>query len=106
MADTGEGKKEEADYKRLHSFPLIRVRTRVGMYDHENVKVQGWEINVFHLYLPSKPVCSQLLSSYKNMILSYQFYLRAAPSYHFPMFHSTVRQLRGSLLQSLLMLPQ
>ncbi|KFQ40465.1 Dynein light chain 4, axonemal [Mesitornis unicolor] len=24
MADTGEGKKEEADYKRLHSFPLIR----------------------------------------------------------------------------------
>lgn len=26
MADTGEGKKEEADYKRLHSFPLIRVR--------------------------------------------------------------------------------
>lgn len=28
MAGTGEGKKEEADYKRLHSFPLIRVRTR------------------------------------------------------------------------------
>lgn len=26
MADTGEGKKEESDYKRLHSFPLIRVR--------------------------------------------------------------------------------
>lgn len=26
MADTGESKKEEADYKRLHSFPLIRVR--------------------------------------------------------------------------------
>lgn len=26
MAGTGEGKKEEADYKRLHSFPLIRVR--------------------------------------------------------------------------------
>ncbi|TNN21584.1 hypothetical protein EYF80_068305 [Liparis tanakae] len=25
MAGTGE-KKEEADYKRLHSFPLIRVR--------------------------------------------------------------------------------
>jgi hypothetical protein len=25
MAETGEGKKEEADYKRLHSFPLIRV---------------------------------------------------------------------------------
>lgn len=25
MAGTGEGKKEEADYKRLHSFPLIRV---------------------------------------------------------------------------------
>ncbi|GLD63901.1 neuronal pentraxin receptor-like protein [Lates japonicus] len=24
MAGTGEGKKEEADYKRLHSFPLIR----------------------------------------------------------------------------------
>ncbi|KFO81722.1 dynein axonemal light chain 4 [Cuculus canorus] len=24
MADTGEGKKEEADYKRLHNFPLIR----------------------------------------------------------------------------------
>lgn len=29
MADTGEGKKEEADYKRLHSFPLIRVRRGV-----------------------------------------------------------------------------
>lgn len=28
MAGTGEGKKEEADYKRLHSFPLIRVRKR------------------------------------------------------------------------------
>lgn len=28
MAGTGEGKKEEADYKRLHSFPLIRVRAR------------------------------------------------------------------------------
>lgn len=28
MAGTGEGKKEDADYKRLHSFPLIRVRTR------------------------------------------------------------------------------
>lgn len=27
MAGTGEGKKEDADYKRLHSFPLIRVRT-------------------------------------------------------------------------------
>lgn len=26
MADTGEGKKEEAEYKRLHTFPLIRVR--------------------------------------------------------------------------------
>lgn len=26
MAGTGDGKKEEADYKRLHSFPLIRVR--------------------------------------------------------------------------------
>lgn len=26
MAGTGEAKKEEADYKRLHSFPLIRVR--------------------------------------------------------------------------------
>ncbi|KAG7334895.1 hypothetical protein KOW79_001491 [Hemibagrus wyckioides] len=24
MAETGESKKEEADYKRLHSFPLIR----------------------------------------------------------------------------------
>ncbi|KAM4652289.1 dynein axonemal light chain 4 [Discoglossus pictus] len=24
MADPGEGKKEEADYKRMHSFPLIR----------------------------------------------------------------------------------
>lgn len=28
MAGTGEGKKEEADYKRLHSFPLIRVREK------------------------------------------------------------------------------
>lgn len=28
MAGTGEGKKDEADYKRLHSFPLIRVRRR------------------------------------------------------------------------------
>lgn len=25
MAGTGEGKREEADYKRLHNFPLIRV---------------------------------------------------------------------------------
>ncbi|NWS50310.1 DNAL4 protein, partial [Probosciger aterrimus] len=25
MADTGEGKKEEAEYKRLHTFPLIRL---------------------------------------------------------------------------------
>lgn len=25
MAETGESKKEETDYKRLHSFPLIRV---------------------------------------------------------------------------------
>ncbi|KAA0705982.1 Dynein light chain 4, axonemal [Triplophysa tibetana] len=25
MAETVDGKKEEADYKRLHSFPLIRV---------------------------------------------------------------------------------
>ncbi|XP_071983477.1 dynein axonemal light chain 4 isoform X2 [Engystomops pustulosus] len=24
MADPGEGKKDEADYKRMHSFPLIR----------------------------------------------------------------------------------
>lgn len=30
MAATGEGKKEEADYKRLHSFPLIRVRVSGG----------------------------------------------------------------------------
>lgn len=30
MADTGEGKKEEADYKRLHSFPLIRVRRKMS----------------------------------------------------------------------------
>lgn len=28
MAGTGDGKKEEADYKRLHSFPLIRVRDK------------------------------------------------------------------------------
>ncbi len=27
MAETVEGKKDEADYKRLHSFPLIRVKT-------------------------------------------------------------------------------
>lgn len=28
MAETGESKKEDADYKRLHSFPLIRVCVR------------------------------------------------------------------------------
>lgn len=33
MADTGEGKKEEADYKRLHSFPLIRVRMEMKKDD-------------------------------------------------------------------------
>lgn len=27
MAETAESKKEEADYKRLHNFPLIRVRS-------------------------------------------------------------------------------
>lgn len=27
MAETVDGKKDEADYKRLHSFPLIRVKT-------------------------------------------------------------------------------
>lgn len=32
MAGTGEGKKEEADYKRLHSFPLIRVGEEWGKY--------------------------------------------------------------------------
>jgi len=31
MAGTGEVKKEEADYKRLHSFPLIRVRQGARM---------------------------------------------------------------------------
>lgn len=29
MAETVDGKKDEADYKRLHSFPLIRVKTVV-----------------------------------------------------------------------------
>lgn len=29
MAETVDGKKEEADYKRLHSFPLIRVSVAV-----------------------------------------------------------------------------
>lgn len=29
MAETGDSKKEEADYKRLHSFPLIRVSAYV-----------------------------------------------------------------------------
>jgi len=28
MAETVDGKKDEADYKRLHSFPLIRVKTK------------------------------------------------------------------------------
>lgn len=31
MAETTESKKEEADYKRLHSFPLIRVRQIVSL---------------------------------------------------------------------------
>lgn len=34
MAGTGEGKKEEADYKRLHSFPLIRVGEMCGTEDN------------------------------------------------------------------------
>lgn len=41
MAGTGEGKKEEADYKRLHSFPLIRVSLRdhnVSEYKGKNIR--------------------------------------------------------------------
>lgn len=34
MAGTGEGKKEEAEYKRLHSFPLIRVCHCIHIYIH------------------------------------------------------------------------
>ena len=35
MAETGEVKKEEADYKRLHNFPLIRVRWGSGVVSHK-----------------------------------------------------------------------
>lgn len=34
MAETTESKKEEADYKRLHSFPLIRVRQSLAAVTH------------------------------------------------------------------------
>lgn len=34
MAETTESKKEEADYKRLHSFPLIRVRHSLAAVTH------------------------------------------------------------------------
>lgn len=37
MAGTGEGKKEEAEYKRLHSFPLIRVRHCVCVHMHISI---------------------------------------------------------------------
>lgn len=50
MADTGEGKKEEADYKRLHSFPLIRVRR--GM-DYAFTGVTDMKFYL-HSYQPSK----------------------------------------------------
>jgi len=43
MAGTGE-KKEEADYKRLHSFPLIRVRftcSETGGAAVRQVELQG-----------------------------------------------------------------
>ncbi|XP_048357841.1 dynein axonemal light chain 4 isoform X1 [Sphaerodactylus townsendi] len=55
MADTGEGKKEEADYKRLHMFPLIRVRMRTKRYDEflaqhsdmpEEMRVEAMELCV------------------------------------------------------------
>lgn len=51
MAGTGEGKKEEADYKRLHSFPLIRVgekRDSASGYRTRKHPDSGWEQPILH----------------------------------------------------------
>lgn len=53
MADTGEGKKEEADYKRLHSFPLIRVRRGMD-YTFTSVTDKTDKKFYLHSYQPSK----------------------------------------------------
>lgn len=53
MAATGEGKKEEADYKRLHSFPLIRVGVGAmeGKYQagthHDNNILSAFKSSLF-----------------------------------------------------------
>lgn len=71
MAGTGEGKKEDADYKRLHSFPLIRVRTGrdgpPGEPEHHISSSFQWckdEILDFHSDLfHSAKCCSKTLVS-------------------------------------------
>ena len=63
MADTGEGKKEEADYKRLHSFPLIRVRR--GM-DYTFTTVTDMKFYL-HSYQPSKLEFLPLSSCCENV---------------------------------------
>lgn len=67
MAGTGEGKKEEADYKRLHSFPLIRVRRwrdgASGPPEHHSSSTFQWDYvfnQQFHLFFC---VCSKTLAS-------------------------------------------
>lgn len=49
MEETEEEKKDEADYKRLHSFPLIRVRRET---DYTFTSVSNMKI-CLHSYCPS-----------------------------------------------------
>jgi len=62
MADTGEGKKEEADYKRLHSFPLIRVRGMV--YASANIVDMKFYLHSYQLsklnFLPLSSCCENM----------------------------------------------
>lgn len=48
MEETEEEKKDEADYKRLHSFPLIRVRRGI---DNTFTSVRDMKI-CLHSYYP------------------------------------------------------
>ncbi|XP_077576071.1 dynein axonemal light chain 4 isoform X3 [Stigmatopora nigra] len=44
MAGTGEGKKEEADYKRLHSFPLIRSAAKMIKESMDKKFGSSWHV--------------------------------------------------------------
>ncbi|KAF4093299.1 hypothetical protein AMELA_G00000570 [Ameiurus melas] len=44
MAGTAENKKEEADYKRLHSFPLIRSAARMIKESMDKKFGSSWHV--------------------------------------------------------------